>query len=112
MNKIIHLAEQHILESQSHLQHIDELMAKAQVARAKNSLKPEVEAQLTQIQGARDKWAEELNAIRQQSGDNSTDTLKRGEGLKGGLQTVGLELEKALASVFLPASRAGGPEGH
>lgn len=109
MNKIIQLAEQHILESQSHLRHIDELMAKAQEARAKNSLKPEIEAQLAQIQGARDKWAEELKAFSQQPGDDSTDALKRGEGLKGGLQTVGLELEKALTAVFLPVGRT---EGH
>ena len=100
MDQMNQLAEQHILESQSHLLHIDELMAKAREAGAKHPLPPEVDTRLTQIQGERDKYAGELNAIRQPPGGHSADTLKRGEGLNGVLQTVGLELEKALAALF------------
>ena len=100
MTKMIHLAEQHILQSESELRHIDELMARAHEARAKNPLQPETEAELVRIQGARDKGALELTALRQQAHDASDDTVKRSEGLKGVLQTVGLELEKALTAVF------------
>jgi hypothetical protein len=112
MNKIIHLAEQHILESQSHLRHIDEMMARAQEARAENAFKPEVETELARIQSARDKGEEELNAIQQQPSDDSVDTVQRSEGLSGVLHTVGLELEKALTSVFLPASNADDADGY
>lgn len=92
MTKMIHLAEQHILQSESELRHIDELMARAHEARAKNPLQPETEAELVRIQGVRDKGAQELTALRQQAHDASDDTVKRSEGLKGVLQTVGLEL--------------------
>ncbi len=100
MTKMIHLIEQHMLQSESELRHIDEMMARAHEARAKKPLNPETKAELTRIQGARDKGAEEFYSLRQQASDASDDTVKRSEGLKGVLQTVGLELEKALTAIF------------
>ena len=38
MNHIDQLVEQHIRESESHMKHIDELMAKAQEARKRNAV--------------------------------------------------------------------------
>lgn len=100
MTKMIHLVEQHMLQSESELRHIDELMARAHEARAKMPLKPATEAELIRIQGERAKGAQELTTLRQQAHDDSDDMVKRSEGLKGVLQTVGLELEKALATIF------------
>lgn len=104
MYEVNHLAEQHILQSESHLQHIDELMAKAHESRAKSPLHPKIEAELVRIQGARDKGAEELAALRQHLGAHTAETLQHSEGLKGTLENVGLELEKALTAVFKPVA--------
>ena len=51
-------------------------------------------------QGECAKVAQERTTFRQQAHDDSDDMVKRSEGLKGVLQTVGLELEKALTTIF------------
>ena len=94
---MIDLAEQHILESESHLRHIDELMARALGVPLKGAEGDQTAARLTKIKLDRDRFAQELDEIRRlPPGEMS----KRGEGLKGVLETVGLELEKTLASIF------------
>ena len=105
MDEITKLAEQHILESESHLRHIDEMMARADQSRAKSPIAPDVEAQLAQIKNDRDGLAQELVDIRRQPVDDWSSVAKRGEGLKGLLGTVGLQLEKVLGTIFEPGVR-------
>ncbi len=100
MNKIAELAEQHIRESELHLRHIDELMVRARKVPLKGASADETEALLRKFQRDRDRFAQELEGVRRLSPGDVTDTVKRGESLKGVLETVGLQLEMALAAIF------------
>ena len=100
MNKIAEMAEQHIRESELHLRHIDELMARARNVPLKGPAATETEALLRKIQLDRDRLAQELDGVRRLSPGDGTDVVQRGETLKGVLETVGVELEKTLAAVF------------
>ncbi|WP_298828077.1 hypothetical protein [uncultured Piscinibacter sp.] len=100
MNKMIELAEQHILESESRLRHIDELMARARAAPVKKEAATETEALLRQIEADRNKLARELEEIQRLPRGEGSDIVKRGEGLKGLLESVGLQLEHALGAIF------------
>jgi hypothetical protein len=100
MNKIAELAEQHIRESELHLRHIDELMALARQVSLKGAPAAETEALLINVQRDRDRLAQELDGVRRISPKDATEAVKRGESLKGVLETVGLQLEMALAAVF------------
>ena len=101
MNEITHLVEQHVLEAESHLRHIDELMTSAHTAAGSNHAIPhDVEARITQIRQDRDRLAQELSDIRRQGGHATVETAARAEGLKRVLQTVGAELEKAFTAIF------------
>ncbi len=105
---MIDLAEQHILESESHLRHIDELMARAHEVPLKGTEGAQTAERLRKIKLDRDRFAQELDEIRHLPPGEASDVVKRGEGLKGVLETVGLELEKTLASVFEPDKHQAG----
>lgn len=96
MSAIDHLVEQHILESESHMHHIDELLAKARAARANAAVAPQQEAQLQRFEKDHDRLAGELEALRKSS---APDAVERSKGLKAVLQKIGLELEKTLTAV-------------
>lgn len=100
MNTIMELAGQHIRESESHLRHIDELMARAREAARKESVAAQAEALLSRVQPDRDWAAQELEAIRRLPIGDGSEVVKRGEGLKGVMETIGLELEKAVTAIF------------
>ena len=100
MDEITKLVELHIRESESHLLYIDELMERARVAHAKNPVAPDVEERLAQIKRDRDRLAGELDEMRRQPVHDWPKQAKRGEGLKGVLKAVGLQLEQVLAAVF------------
>jgi hypothetical protein len=91
MNQTTHLIEQHVLESESRLRHIDELIERARRLRT-----PEIEAQLNRTRRDRDRLANELGEVR----NDDPNAVQRGERVKGMLQSVGLELEKALTAIF------------
>lgn len=99
MSQIDDLAEQHIRESEAHLRHIDELMRKAQEARAGKRVPPEHEDPLRRLEQDHSRLAGELQGLRTAPKPASADTVERSKGLKGLLQTVGLELEKVLTAI-------------
>jgi hypothetical protein len=97
MSQIDRLVEQHFLESQSHLRHIDELMAKAREARASKLVSAEHEGQLSRLEQDHARVAGELHALR---GKPATpEAVEHSKGLTGMLKTIGLELEKALTAI-------------
>jgi hypothetical protein len=97
---MIDLAEQHILESESHLRHIDELMVRAREVPLKGTVSDETAALLARIKLDRDRFTQELDEIRRLPARERSEVLKRAEGLKGVLENVGLELEKTLGAIF------------
>lgn len=100
MDNMNDLAEQHILESASHLRHIDELLARARTAPMKKETATQTETLLRQIESDRNKLARELEEIQRLPRGEGSDIVKRGEGLKGLLESVGLQLEQALGAIF------------
>ena len=100
MNTLIDLAEQHIRESESRLRHIDELMARARQAPTSASALSETAALLQQIQADRDRLAHELEELRRMPHTQASERASRGEGLRGVLEKVGLQLEQALTAIF------------
>jgi hypothetical protein len=97
---MIDLAEQHILQSESHLRHIDELMVRAREVPLKGTASDETAALLARIKLDHDRFTQELDEIRRLPARERSEVLKRAEGLKGVLENVGLELEKTLGAIF------------
>jgi hypothetical protein len=105
MSEIIRLAEEHIKMSELSLRHIDEMMARANESRTKTSIAANVEAQLAQARQGRDQGAQQLADLRERPPQDASDLAKRGQGLKGLLEAVGLQLEQALGTIFPQGSR-------
>lgn len=97
MSRIDSLVEQHIRESESHLRHIDEMMEKARLARERNQLGAEPD--LARIEYDRMRLAQELHGLQSQPQPASDELAERSKGIKGMLQSIGSELEKALVAV-------------
>lgn len=100
MDETIHLAEQHILRFESHLKHIDEMMLKAQQARAAGT--PDEKTELDRIRQDRDKLAQALGSYRGSVASSAPKAVDEAEELKGVFQSVGLQLEKIIATVVDP----------
>lgn len=100
MSELDRLADQHIRESAAQLQHIDELMAKAKQARARQALASDQESVLARLERQHSEVAQDLRALGGLPKPATADTVARSEGVKGVLQTIGLELEKTLAAVI------------
>lgn len=100
MDQTTQLVEQHIRASQSHLLHIDELMQRAAAARTNRAVPPEVEPRLAQFQNERNRFGQELDEVRAQSGLDASAVAPRAERLRGALSLMGAELEKTLLAIF------------
>lgn len=96
MSTMNELAEQHILASQLRLQHIDELMAKAKAVPAGLAEAHGVGPLLTRVQRDREGAQQALDELRQRSGE---DLVERSAGVRGVLETIGLDLERAMAAM-------------
>jgi hypothetical protein len=93
------LVERHVRESELRLRHIDDLLARARQAPAKPGAQAEADTLLAQIERNRHRLAQELESLRREPrGDRAT--VSRGDEVKSTLETVGLELEKVLATLF------------
>jgi hypothetical protein len=101
MESVDSLAERHILESESHLRHIDELMARASHPSVSASVSTEVQEKLSQIQADRIRLAQELKDLRLGLGTGGgSDAAVRGAGLNSALRAVGLQLEHVITAIF------------
>ncbi|MEJ8814352.1 hypothetical protein WKW77_24950 [Variovorax ureilyticus] len=101
MQTIDLLAEQHIRESESHLRHIDELMAKASQSAADKTSDPEVQTLLSQVSETRARLGRDLEDLRRGFVDGSNQaTVERGKGLKTALNELGTQFERALTAIL------------
>lgn len=101
MDKMIELSEQHILESASRLRHIDELIHRVRQNPLKEPVSTESQGLFSEIQLNRDKLAQELEELRRLPPGGSPEFVNRAAGLKGALETVGLQLEQVLTAVLV-----------
>lgn len=97
MSHLDQLVEQHIRESESHLKYIDEMMEKARAAKERSQLGAVPD--LAKVQHDRMRLAQELHGLRSEPRPASEAVAERGKGLNAMLQSVGVELEKALVAV-------------
>jgi 2-hydroxychromene-2-carboxylate isomerase len=99
MSELDRLANQHILESESHLRHIDEMMAKAREPKARQKLNADAASTLGRLEQEHGRAAQELKALLSRPKPATADTVAQSEGVMGVLQKIGLELERTLAAV-------------
>lgn len=100
MNILNTLAQQHILESEARLLHIDELMARSRQGSTKAFDALLEHGHVDRIQADRDRLALELEGLRGLPRSDTPEVVGRVKGLNSALETIGLELEKALAAVL------------
>jgi hypothetical protein len=100
MNGVSTMVEQRVLESEARLRHIDELMAGLRRGSLEGRVEPHT-ANVDRIQMSRDRLARELEGLRGLQHDDGPEVAGRTQGLINALEAIGLELEKALASVFV-----------
>ncbi|MGE0349063.1 hypothetical protein [Hydrogenophaga sp.] len=99
MDEISRLVEQHFLISASHLKHIDEMMDKARQAQALKPAGPDLQAQLAEIERERFRLGSELAQLQGQPKHMASEVVHKSAGVKGVLETVGLQLERLLQTL-------------
>lgn len=99
MNSIDSLVEQHFRESQSHLKHIDELMARA--SEAPEAASPGLQGLMRDIRTTRATLAGALDTLQEGLVNGSeSDPVTRIVSLKTELQSAGTQFERALTAIF------------
>jgi hypothetical protein len=99
MNEIGKLANQNHLEWESRLKHIDEMMARAHQAHAKEPDESDAQAQLAKIRKARDALALDLVSVRSLPSGELSNVPNRVNGLTASFEAVGLQLERLLTTI-------------
>jgi hypothetical protein len=95
------LVEQHIIESESHLRRIDEMMARAREAQAGIAAPGASDPLLSRIRLDRDRLAGELADLRRRPRPADAPGMReQAAGVQGALHRVGVELEKALTAIL------------
>ena len=100
MDETTRLADQHILESQARLRHIDELMARVRATGPKPDSVSDLERLLARIDEQRARLARHLDELPRQAKGELPAAVERGKGLMGALEAAGLQLERVLAAVI------------
>ena len=100
MDQTTRLADQHVLESQARLRHIDELMARARATGPKAGPASELERLLAHIDEQRARLVRHLDELPRRPAGDVPALVERGKGLTGALELAGLQLERILGAVF------------
>ena len=104
MDTIEDLIEQHILASESHLKHIDELMEQGRRA-VPTSADPGLQLLLDEIDANRARLAADIADLRRTGPSPRVETARRGAGVRAALEATGRQLEAVLASIFASSER-------
>ncbi len=99
MNEMDTLANQHFLEWESRMRHIDEMLAKANKAHANNAGRADIATELKSIQKSRDALALEIDSVRNRPLSEQSTTGDHANGVKTALSAIGLQMERLLSSV-------------
>ena len=104
MDEMTRLAEQHIVEWESHLRHIDEQMAQAVRAHAQGGASPEQGEQLARAKLKRDQIAQQIAQWREPGGAAAAQVVAGSGGMRTTLKLLSDEIYNALTA----ASKARG----
>jgi len=102
MDEVGTLANQNFLEWESRLKHIDEKMARAHAAHAAHARDPhpsDIQMQLSSIQKSRDELAAGVARARSLPSSELPNAAGHVHGLTASFATVGVELERVLATI-------------
>lgn len=99
MSEIDTLVNQHFLEWELRLKHIDEKMAQAHEAHAKDTSRSDITIELENIRKSRDAVAREIDSVRSLPASEHAPGSTHATGVKAALSAVGLQIEKVLGSI-------------
>jgi hypothetical protein len=101
MKNIDSLVEQHFRESDSHLRHIDELMAQAELPPRPVTRPADLAALLAEIKATRARLSHALEQLRGKLTSHGEEAVAEpAASLNSALETAGQQYENALAAVF------------
>ena len=90
------LAEQHILQYESHLKHIDEMLDQANQYIESGDGSKEIIEELTELKNERDELGKYLEDVRQKSPEELENEIMRGAGPMAIWDIVAQRLEKLI----------------
>ncbi len=99
MDRLDALVEQHVREAELRLRQVDALMDRARGAAAAAPA-PLDDSLLARVEADRRALMAALEGLQRAAPADRAAALEQGRGLRAALETVGSELEKALASVM------------
>lgn len=92
------LVEQHVKEAELRMRRVDELMARARSASAPNW----DGARLARVEAERDALHAALQRLQQGLHPHARSASSAAQGLLGRLESLGLEIERALTAIVAP----------
>ncbi len=99
MTSISQLAEQNIERYESHLKHIDELLERSGTGLAQGSAHADVHAQITNLKGERDRFAQHIDSLKQGSAADIQEKIIAGAGPMGVWDALAQQLEKLVERI-------------
>jgi hypothetical protein len=89
-----HLVEQHILQHESHLKHIDEMLRRAHEHVEEGKAPPEAKEELEEIKNERERLAEHVREMKRKSAEELERETMEHSGPMAIWDAVALRLEK------------------
>jgi hypothetical protein len=99
MNQTINLANQHILEWESRLAHIDEMAARAHELHGKEPVGSDLQQKLAEISTYRQQLSLDLVGAQTHDASKSPAVNRSEGGIQASLEATGLQLERLLGSI-------------
>lgn len=99
------LASQHVEEFERRMRHIDDMMSKVRQAASEGRAAAGTDELLDRIEADRTRLLRDIGDLKIWSLAHNAGPASRGAGVSTVLQSIGVELEKALTSVVDRASR-------
>jgi hypothetical protein len=96
MTDVSHLAEQHIREQESRLQHIDELMRRAREGAAKGPQFAHIYTELDDLTRRRDRAAVQLDDLKARAAEEWREQEIQRSGLMGIWDAIAQQLERVV----------------
>ena len=88
------LIEQHILQHESHLKHIDEMLRRAHEHVEGGQVPPDARGELQELEGEREKLAEDLTEMKRKGPEDWEEKTIRSAGPLSAWDAVARRLEK------------------
>jgi hypothetical protein len=99
MPSMSQLTEQHIERYQSHLKHIDELLARSQTGVASHPDQADIHAQLVKLKAERDRFAQHIDTLKRGSSAEMQNEMIEEAGPMGVWDALAQQLERLVERI-------------